>query len=291
MGLSEFYSAMRVADAQAAVRLGIEVGITHFDTADMYGRGANEVLLGEALRGIRSSVVLATKCGVIRSGGAKRIDGSPQYIRAACEASLRRLQTDHVDILYLHRVDTAVPVEDTIGAMADLVWDGKARYLGLSKVDTTTVRRAIRVHPIVAVQMEYSLFARDVEPDMLELCRQENVALVAYSPLCKGLLSGRILSREQLEAEDVYRRLDRRFRSEALEHTRDSLETLDRLARESNCSASQLALAWLLSRGPQVIPIPGMRTREQVLENVGAVEVQLTSSTLSELDSLLVAAS
>ncbi|HET9011048.1 MAG TPA: aldo/keto reductase, partial [Gemmatimonadaceae bacterium] len=244
MGLSEFYGPMARADALAVLARARARGITHFDTADMYGRGENERLVGEAHRAHRHEIVLATKFGIVRGPGERRLDGRPAYVRDACEASLRRLQTDYVDLLYLHRVDPAVPIEDTVGAMGDLVRAGKVRALGLSKVDAATLARAEAVHPIAAVQMEYSIAARHVEVELLAACEQREVTLVAYSPLVKGLLAGRLTGVDHLDEED-WRRDDPRFSDEAFASHRSLLQLLAVQADANGCSPAQLALAWL----------------------------------------------
>lgn len=253
MGLSEFRGTTDAREGRLALRAAIDGGITFFDTADMYASGANEQLVGSVLLRVRPRVVLATKCGIVRGDGVSRVNGTPAYIRAACEASLRRLRTDYVDLLYLHRVDPVVPIEDSVAAMAALVRRGHVRWLGLSKVDATTLARAERVHPIAAVQMEYSLWARDVEAALLGAGRARDVALVAYSPLYAG--------------------------------SKQVLDALAPHAAAARCTPAQLAIAWLLSRGRDVIPIPGMRTRAHVQENLGAPYVTIPRTILDALES------
>lgn len=252
MGLSEFRGPVDAGEGRLALLEALDRGITFFDTADMYGSGANEELVGSVLGTVRGSVVLATKCGIVRGAEGMRVDGSPAHIRAACEASLRRLKTDCVDGLYLHRVDPAVPIEESVGAMAQLVRLGHVRWLGLSKVDAAMVQRAERVHPIAAVQMEYSLWARDVEASLAGACRARDIAVVAYSPLNAG--------------------------------AKGTLEALQPHAAACRCTPAQLAIAWLLSRGAGVIPIPGMRTRAHVREAAGALCVTIPREVLDALD-------
>jgi aryl-alcohol dehydrogenase-like predicted oxidoreductase len=251
----------------------------------MYGRGENETLLGRELHAVRSRLVIATKAGIDRSrgdayGDARR-NGAPAYLREACEASLKRLRTDYVDILYLHRVDPEVPIEESVDALSRLVREGKARSIGLSKVDVATLARAERVHPITAVQMEYSLWARGVEEEgLLDECRRRDIAVVAYSPLGKGILARRFTSADTLPDED-WRRLDPAFEREALARKAEELGALESLARGEGCTFAQLGLAWLLSRGPDVLPIPGMRSVAQVEENAGAAAICLSPQALA----------
>jgi aryl-alcohol dehydrogenase-like predicted oxidoreductase len=252
MGLSEFRGAADPGEGILAIRAALDAGITFFDTADMYGSGANEELVASALVARRTSVVLATKCGIARDGGAPRRDGRPAHLHAACAASLRRLKTDYLDLLYLHRVDPAVPVEESVGAMAELVERGYVRWIGLSKIDAEMLARAERVHPIAAVQMNYSLWSRGVETALVGECGRRNVGLVAYSPLRAG-------------AKDAWR-------------------SIEADAAANRCTPAQLALAWLLTRGPAVIPIPGMRTRAHVRENLDAIDVTIAPQLLERLN-------
>jgi aryl-alcohol dehydrogenase-like predicted oxidoreductase len=285
MGLSDFYTPLSDDQRRDVLRRALDLGVTHFDTADMYGRGENETLLGRELNAVRARLVIATKVGIDRSrgdayGDARR-NGAPAYLREACEAGLKRLRTDYVDILYLHRVDPAVPIEESVEAMSGLVRDGKARSLGLSKVDAATLARAERVHPITAVQMEYSLWVRGVEEEgLLDECRRRDIAVVAYSPLGKGLLARRFTSTESFPEGD-WRRSDPAFERETLARKADELSALEALARGERCTLAQFGLAWLLSRGPDVLPIPGMRTVAQVEENVGAAAVCLSPQALA----------
>jgi aryl-alcohol dehydrogenase-like predicted oxidoreductase len=283
MGLSEFYGSTSSVERSHVVRHAMAAGITLIDTADMYGLGDNEILIGRAVRRKRHRVVLATKCGIARdASGAGIRNGKPSYLIGACEASLHRLQTDHVDILYLHRVDPGVPLEESIGAMSRLVEQGKTRAIGLSKVNAATLARAESVHPIAAVQNEYSIVDRDVEAHMLGTCRARECALVAYSPLCRGLLSGKRYHVERLSTDDT-RRVDPRFDAASGDRV---ARIIGEIAAENACTPTQVALAWLLSRGRDVIPIPGMRSRRQVDESVRAVTTELPASALQRLEAL-----
>lgn len=277
MGLSEFYDPLDEGSAVRAIMAGVEAGIDLFDTADMYGGGSNERLLGNAIRPIRQRLILCTKFGIIRERGQKRLDGSPKYVYQACDASLRRLGTDHIDIYYLHRLDPSTPIAETVGAMSRLVEHGKVRFLGLSKVDAGTLAAADEVFPIAMVQQEYSLLARDVEGEFLDLCRTRDIALVAYSPLCKGLLSGNARARDTLDRND-WRRRDPRFEPANLPQNLAKLERLNEFARKRNCTSSQVALAWLLSQGSNVLPIPGMRSPRHVRENLRALGCALSAT-------------
>jgi aryl-alcohol dehydrogenase-like predicted oxidoreductase len=282
MGLSEFYGPTDQAVARETIRCALDCGITLFDTADMYGNGANETLLGSELKSVRSRVILATKFGIVRGPGGKRLDGTPSYAAQACEASLRRLQTECIDLYYLHRVDPATPIEETVSAMARLVQQGKVRCLGLSKVDSSTLERAQAVHPIAAVQAQYSLWARGVEAGLLETCHRLNVGLVAHAPLCKGFLAGHAPPDESEVAER--RKSDTRFQGEHAGTWRERADALCRLAREMGCSPAQLTLCWLLARGGDVIPIPGMRSPAQVRENVEAAHMTLTQDEMVRIE-------
>jgi aryl-alcohol dehydrogenase-like predicted oxidoreductase len=293
MGLSEFYGAVDRRRQEATLRRALDLGITLFDTADMYGNGDNERLVGRVLRRVRGArdgragerVLIATKFGIIRERGAKRLDGSPAYVARACDASLQRLGVNTIDLYYLHRLDPATPVEETVGAMANLVRQGKVRALGLSKVDAATLRRAETVHPIAAVQTEYSLIAREPERALIAECHRRDVAVLAYSPLCKGLLAGRIGAGDRFQQDD-WRHKDARFHHDARPAHLALVDELRGLARQHDCSVAQLALAWLLARGPAIIPIPGMTSPAQVDENAGATGVRLSAETLSALDRL-----
>lgn len=287
MGMSEFYGPRDDAESIATLHRALELGVDFLDTADMYGMGDNEKLVGQALRGHREGVVLATKFGIVRdpSTGTRRIDGSPAYVKRACEASLRRLGVDVIDLYYLHRLAPDTPIEETVGAMAELVREGKVRYLGLSEVSPKTLERACAVHPIAALQDEYSLWTRDPEDGALEACRRLGVALVAYSPLGRGFLTGAIRRFEDFGPDD-YRRHSPRFQGESFQKNLDLVSHVEALAKRKGCTPAQLALAWVLSRGEDVIPIPGTKKRKWLEQNLGALEVELTSDELSEIDRL-----
>ncbi len=287
MGMSEFYGPSDEAESLATLARALELGITLLDTADMYGPFHNELLLGRFLKGRRERVVLASKFGVERSADGTRIglNNRPEYVASACDASLARLGTDVIDLYYAHRIDPQVPIEDTVGAMGLLVRAGKVRALGLSEVSAATLRRAATVHPITALQTEYSLFTRDVESGILPACRELGTTLVAYSPLGRGLLTGVQRLPETLAPGD-YRRDLPRFQGEAAEHNARLVARLAAFAHEAGCTPPQLALAWLLSQGADVVPIPGTRRRARLEENVGALEVGLSPSLLSQIDAV-----
>lgn len=286
MGMSDFYSGQDDAESTETLHRALELGITLIDTADMYGMGANEELVGRAIRGKRDSVVLATKFGFERraDGSYRGVNGRPEYVRAACDASLKRLGVDTIDLYYQHRVDPDTPIEETVGAMADLVQAGKVRYLGLSEPGVQTIRRAHAVHPISAIQTEYSLWTRDPEAEILPVCRELGIGFVPYSPLGRGFLTGRFQRFEDLPAED-YRRNSPRFQGENFQRNLDLLQQVQNMAREKGCTPAQLALAWLLAQGENIVPIPGTKKRRYLEENVGAVNVHLSADDLARLDS------
>jgi aryl-alcohol dehydrogenase-like predicted oxidoreductase len=286
MGFSEFYGPTDAAAAPATLEAALALGYDFLDTADMYGQGRNEELLGRVLKGRRDRVVLATKFGIVRREGSseRRIDNSPAYLTAACEASLRRLGVETIDLYYCHRRDPSVPVQEMVGAMARLVEAGKVRALGLSEVSPETLRAAHAVHPIAAVQTEYSLWSREPEGGLLAACRDLGVALVAYSPLGRGFLTG-ALDVKAL-APDDFRRGNPRFQGEALAQNRRLAEALGAFARERGVTPGQVALAWLMARGPDVIPIPGSRRPERLAENAAAADLALSPSDVAALDAL-----
>ena len=285
MGMSEFYSGRNEQEALATIDRAVGLGITLFDTADMYGIGKNEELVGRALHPHRANVLIATKFGNVRGldGSYKGVNGHPDYVRSSCDASLRRLGVDVIDLYYQHRVDTTVPIEETVGAMSDLVRLGKVRYLGLSEASVQTIRRAVAIHPIAALQTEYSLWTRDVEKEILQTCRELKVTFVAYSPLGRGFLTGAITSSDSLLPDDV-RRNHPRFGGDNLGRNLELLARISDIAKEKHCTPAQLALAWLLAQGEDIVPIPGTKKRAYLEENVRALDVQLTPHDLSRID-------
>lgn len=288
MGMSEFYGPTDDSQSRATLERALELGITHFDTADMYGSGHNETLLGGFLAGRRDKAVVATKFGIVRKPGeyARAIDTSPAYVRAACEDSLKRLGVETIDLYYAHRINRDIAIEDTVGAMADLVREGKVRALGLCEVSAATLERAHAVHPIAAVQTEYSLWTRDPEAGVLPACRRLGVSLVAYSPLGRGLLTGAIAHADGL-AENDFRRIAPRFQPGNLEANLALVAKVKALAAAKGCTPAQLALAWLLAQGPDILPIPGTRRAERLEENAAALAVSLGKDDLAALDAAL----
>jgi len=288
MGMSDFYGPADDAASLAVLNHAVDIGVNFLDTADMYGVGRNETLIGQLLKTRRDEVVIATKFGNVRAadGTYLRVDGSPAYVRSACDASLKRLGVDHIDLYYQHRVDRSVPIEDTVGAMAELVRAGKVRHLGLSEAAPATIRRAHAVHPIAALQTEYSLWTRDVEADILPTCRELGIGFVPYSPLGRGFLTGALRNLDQLAADD-WRRHNPRFQGENLQHNLALVDAVTALATARGCTPAQLALAWLLSRGPQVVPIPGTRSVPRLDENAAAANLVLTADELARLGAVL----
>jgi aryl-alcohol dehydrogenase-like predicted oxidoreductase len=289
MGMSDFYGGRDDRGSIETIRRALDLGVTFLDTADMYGPHTNEELVGRAIADRRDEVFLATKFGIVRDPrdpSVRRIDGTPDYVRRACEASLRRLGTDRVDLYYQHRVDPETPIEETVGAMAGLVADGKVGHIGLSEAGAETIRRAHAVHPVAAVQWEYSLWTRDVEEQVLPTLQELGIGLVAYSPLGRGFLTGRIRSPEDLDSDD-YRRHAPRFQRENLERNLELVAAVESLAAERGVTAAQLALAWVLSRGEHVVPIPGTKRVRYLEENVGAIGVQLSTEELERLSEAL----
>jgi aryl-alcohol dehydrogenase-like predicted oxidoreductase len=287
MGMSEFYGTADEGEAISTIHRALELGVNFLDTADAYGPFKNERLVGRAIKGRRNEVVLATKFGNVRTEQGERlgIRGDREYVLAACNASLERLGTDHIDVYYQHRVDTQTPIEETVGAMAELVEQGKVRYLGLSEAAAETIRRAHAVHPISALQTEYSLWSRDVEDEILPTIRELGIGLVAYSPLGRGFLSGRIRSVEDLEEND-FRRLNPRFQGENFQKNLELVERVEELAAAKNCSAAQIALAWVMAHGEDIVPIPGTTRVKNLEENVASLDIELTDDDLRDLDAV-----
>ncbi|MFL0557757.1 aldo/keto reductase [Paenibacillus barengoltzii] len=286
MTMSDFYGSDR--DEQESIRTihrALDLGVNFLDTSDLYGNGENEKLVGKAIKDRRDEVVLATKFGVVREGGYWGYNGNPRYVKAAAEASLRRLGVDHIDLYYLHRIDPFTPIEETVGAMAELVKEGKVRYIGLSEAPAHLIRRAHAVHPITAVQTEYSLWSRDIEDEVLPTLRELGIGFVAYSPLGRGFLTGTIQRYEDLDYSDVRRNFPR-FQGQNLQKNLQFVARIQEMAAEKGCTAPQLALKWILMQGNDIVPIPGTKRRKYLEENIAALQVELTDSDLQRLNQI-----
>ena len=285
MGMSEFYGEGDEAESVAVIHLALDMGITFLDTADMYGVGRNEELVGRAIKSRRSEVTLATKFGNVRTqeGGFAGINGRPEYVKQACDASLKRLNVEIIDIYYQHRVDPNVPIEETVGAMAELVQQGKVRYLGLSEAAPQTIRRANAVHPISALQTEYSLWSRDPEEEIIPTCRELGIGFVAYSPLGRGFLTGQIKSVDDFALDD-FRRSSPRFQSDNLRKNLELVNKIEEISREKGCKPAQLALAWVTAQGDDIVPIPGTKRRSYLKENAESLLVQISEEDLARID-------
>jgi aryl-alcohol dehydrogenase-like predicted oxidoreductase len=289
MGMSGMYGSADETEAISTIHQAIDLGVTFLDTADAYGSGHNETLIGKAIGDRRDKVIIATKFGlsdISKGGYTIPVNGRPEYVRSACEASLKRLGVETIDLYYQHRVDPTTPIEETVGTMAELVTEGKVRFLGLSEAAAATIRRAHAVHPIAALQSEYSLWSRDVEDEILPTCRELQIGFVPWSPLGRGFLTGQIKTFEDLEPND-WRRVSPRFQGENFGRNLDLVTQVQQMAADKNCTPAQLAIAWLLQQGEEIVPIPGTKRVSYLLENLGALDVKLTAAELDRIDAIL----
>jgi aryl-alcohol dehydrogenase-like predicted oxidoreductase len=284
MGMSEWYGPTNDEESIATIKLALEMGLNFFDTADVYGNGHNETFVGKALKKVRQKVILATKFGFLPSEGG--LNSRPEYVKKACDASLLRLGTDYIDLYYLHRIDSNVPIEETVGAMADLVHEGKVRYLGLSEVSVKSLKRAYTIHPITALQSEYSIWVRDIETEIIAACRELKVAMVPYSPLGRGFLTGKLKNVDQISGEKDYRKDIPLFQGENFEANLNIVKELEKIASNKNCKTSQIALAWIRSQGNDIFPIPGTKRRTYLKENLESLKIELSPDELESINQI-----